>query len=117
MIPTIAGLLGIDYVNSTMGRDIHGPVPEGERAVYTQTSGKRAPVIGAVTKNYMLRMWHDGSHVKLHDLHAGDPSADISAQFPEKTRLLKDIARGTYETTKFLFYHNTVGGVKQGDVP
>ena len=106
MVPTIAGLLGIDYVNSTMGRDINGPVPEGERAVYTQTSGKRAPVIGAVTKNYMLRMWHDGTHVRLHDLHAEDPSVDISAQFPEKTMLLKDIARGTYETTKFQFYQH-----------
>jgi hypothetical protein len=116
MVPTIAGLLGIDYVNSTMGRDINGPAPEGERAIFTQTSSKRAPVIGAVTKNYMLRMWHDGTHAKLHDLHAEDPSADISAQFPEKTRLLKDIARGTYETTKFQFYHNTVGGAEQGGV-
>jgi arylsulfatase A-like enzyme len=117
MVPTIAGLLGVDYVNSAMGRDISGPVPEGERAVYTQTSGKRAPVIGAVTKNYMLRMWHDGTHARLHDLHAEDPSADVSAQFPEKTRLLKDIAMGTYETTKFQFYHNTVGGAEQGGVP
>jgi hypothetical protein len=116
MVPTIAGLLGIDYVNSTMGRDINGPAPEGERAIFTQTSSKRAPVIGAVTKNYMLRMWHDGTHAKLHDLHAEDPSADVSAQFPEKTRLLKDIARGTYETTKFQFYHNTVGGAEQGGV-
>jgi hypothetical protein len=31
--------------------------------------------------------------------------------------LLKDLARGTYETTKFQFYHNTVGGAKQGNVP
>jgi len=116
MVPTIAGLLGIDYVNSTMGRDINGPVPEGERAIFTQTSSKRAPVIGAVTKNYMLRMWHDGTHAKLHDLHAEDPSADVSAQFPEKTRLLKDIAMGTYETTKFQFYHNTVGGAERGGV-
>ena len=110
VVPTIAGLLGIDYVNSTMGRDINGPAPEGERAVYTQTSRKRAPVIGVITKNYMLRMQHDGSNAKLHDLHADDPSADISAQFPEKAMLLKDLARGIYETTKFQFYHNTVGG-------
>jgi phosphoglycerol transferase MdoB-like AlkP superfamily enzyme len=113
VIPTIAGWLGIDYVNSTMGRDINGPVPEGERTVYTQTSGKRAPVIGAITKNYMLRMQHDGSDAKLHDLHADDPSADVSAQFPEKAASLKDLARGIYETTKFQFYHNTVGGSKQ----
>lgn len=113
VIPTMAGWLGIDYVNSTMGRDINGPVPEGERTVYTQTSGKRAPVIGAITKNYMLRMQHDGSAAKLHDLHAGDPSADVSAQFPEKAAALKELARGIYETTKFQFYHNTVGGSKE----
>jgi hypothetical protein len=113
VIPTIAGFLGVDYVNSTMGRDINVPAPEGERAVYTQTSRKRAPVIGAITKNYMLRMQHDGSDAKLHDLHADDPTADVSAQFPEKAMLLKDLARGIYETTKFQFYHNTVGGKEQ----
>jgi phosphoglycerol transferase MdoB-like AlkP superfamily enzyme len=113
VIPTMAGWLGVDYVNSTLGRDINGPVPEGERAVYTQTSGKRAPVIGAITKNYMLRMQHDGSDAKLHDLYAEDPSADVTAQFPEKAASLKDLARGIYETTKFQFYHNTVGGSKE----
>ena len=113
MIPTMAGFLGIDYVNSTMGRDISVPAPEGERAVYTQTDRKRAPVIGAITKNYMLRMQHDGSDAKLHDLHADDPSADVSAQFPEKAEMLKDLAKGIYETTKFQFYHNTVGGTEQ----
>jgi len=110
VIPTIAGLLGVDYVNSTMGRDINVSAPEGERAVYTQTSRKRAPVIGAITKNYMLRMQYDGTDAKLHDLHADDPSADVSAQFTEKAMLLKDLAMGIYETTKFQFYHNTVGG-------
>jgi hypothetical protein len=49
----------------------------------------------------------------LHDLHAEDPSADVSAQFPEKAAALKDLARGIYETTKFQFYHNTVGGSKE----
>jgi phosphoglycerol transferase MdoB-like AlkP superfamily enzyme len=116
VIPTMAGWLGVDYVNSTMGRDINGPVPEGERVVYTQTSGKRAPVIGAITKNYMLRMQHDGSEAKLHDLHAEDPTADVSAQFPEKAAALKDLAKGIYETTKFQFYHNTVGGSKEFSV-
>jgi len=116
VIPTMAGWLGIDYVNSTMGRDINGPVPEGERVVYTQTSGKRAPVIGAITKNYMLRMQHDGSEAKLHDLHAEDPAADVSAQFPEKAAALKELAKGIYETTKFQFYHNTVGGSKEFSV-
>jgi phosphoglycerol transferase MdoB-like AlkP superfamily enzyme len=113
VIPTMAGFLGIDYVNSTMGRDINGPAPEGERAVYTQTARKHAPVIGAITKNYMLRMQHDGSDAKLHDLHADDPSTDVSAQFPEKTAILKDLAKGIYETSKFQFYHNTVSGSEQ----
>ena len=58
-------------------------------------------------------MRHDGTEARLHDLHADDPSADVSAQFPEKARLLKDLARGIYETSKFQFYHNTVGGKKE----
>lgn len=108
MVPTVAGLLGIEYVNSSMGRDINIPAPEGERVVFTQTADKRFPVIGAISKNYMLRMNADGSDAKLHDLNAERPQEDVATQHPELAASMKDIAKGIYETTKFQFYYNTV---------
>jgi phosphoglycerol transferase MdoB-like AlkP superfamily enzyme len=109
VFPTIAGLIGLEYLNTTMGRDVNIPAPEGERVVFTQTADKRFPVIGAVSKNRMLRMNYDGSDAKLHDLNSSTPTLDISEQEPDRFQQMQDIARGIYETTKFQFYQNTVG--------
>lgn len=113
VFPTVAGLLGLEYLNSTMGRDINIPAPEGERVVFTQTADKRFPVIGAISKRHMVRMNYDGSDAKLHDLQSSDPDVDISAQDPERFAELKDLARGIYETTKYMFYHNTVAETRK----
>ena len=107
--PTVMGLLGLEYLNSSMGRDVNIPAPEGERAIFTLTADKRFPVIGAVTKDYMVRMNADGSDAKMHDLNSMTPATDVSADFPEEFTQMSDLARGIYETTRFQFYHNTVG--------
>jgi phosphoglycerol transferase MdoB-like AlkP superfamily enzyme len=113
VVPTMAGLLGVEYNNTTMGRDVFGPAFEtdivGSRAVFTQTSNKRNPVIGAITKDFMARMESDGSDAKLHDLNSPTPAVDVSGEHPEVAEYLKSLAVGIYETTKFNFYHNTVG--------
>ncbi len=113
MFPTVAGILGLEYLNSTMGRDINIPAPEGERVVFTQTADKRFPVIGAVSRDYMVRMNYDGSDAKMHDLNSGQPAEDISSQEPDRFEEMKQLARGIYETTKYMFYHNTVGEARR----
>jgi phosphoglycerol transferase MdoB-like AlkP superfamily enzyme len=113
VFPTVAGFLGLEYLNSAMGRDVNIPAPEGERVVFTQTADKRFPVIGAVSKDRMLRMNHDGSDAKLHDLNSANPGVDISAQEPDQFQKMQDIAMGIYETTKFQFYNNTVGEARR----
>jgi phosphoglycerol transferase MdoB-like AlkP superfamily enzyme len=111
--PTVMGLLGLEYLNSSMGRDVNMPAPEGDRVVFTQTAEKRFPVIGAVSKDYMVRMNADGSDAKMHDLNSPTPATDVSAQFPEAFSSMSDLARGTYETTRCQFYHNTVGEARR----
>lgn len=106
VMPTLAGILGVEYVNASMGRDIALPVPGGERFVFTLTSQVGNPVIGAISKDYMLRMNHDGSDAKLHDLNSDVPAEDVSALLPEKAAYLTKLTRGIYETGKWMFYHN-----------
>jgi len=105
VLPTLVDFAGESFINTTMGRSFNRPVEDG-RSVYTQTASKRSPIIGMVSKDYMLRMNHDSTNVKLHDLNSETPSDDISAQFPEKTDRLTRLTRGVYETTKWMFHHN-----------
>jgi len=107
LLPTAAGLTGVPYTNTTMGRDLNLPAPEGERMVFSQTADKRWPMIHAVTDKYLLRMSYDMTGISLHDITSDHPDVDISAQYPEKTRQMSEWLKGYYETTKYLHYHNS----------
>lgn len=106
VLPTVAGLFGVPYEYAGLGRDYTKHVPGEERYVFTQTADKRHPIIGAISKNWMLRMQADGSNVKLHKLYSDDPTADHSAEFPDKTSRLQRLAKGLYETSHYLHYEN-----------
>ncbi len=106
LMPTAAALVGIDYVNTTMGRNIFAPSPEGERAVFVQAKAGYHNAIGMITKNFAVRMLDDGSSLSLHELHSARPEQDVQASYPEKTKALSELLIGFYETSKFQLYHN-----------
>ena len=102
LIPTVAGLLGIPYKNTTMGRDLN-PV-DATRSVYIQTSDKRFPTIGVINDRFALRMMRDGSEARLHPLQT--PFEDHASQHPEEFETMKRTARGLYELTRYQMYAN-----------
>lgn len=106
VLPTVAGLLGLEYVNTTLGRDIQMPAPEGERVVPVVLRDSAYPLIGAATRNFVVRMNHDGSEPSLHDLRSDKPLQNVADRHPEEFRRLSDIARGAYETSRLMFYRN-----------
>lgn len=105
VLPTLVDFAGVPYTNTTMGRSLNQPIDEN-RVVYTQTSDKQAPIIGAVTKDFMVRMNFDSTNIKLHDLNSDTPEIDLSSDDPDKTAKLSKLARGIYETTKWMFHNN-----------
>jgi phosphoglycerol transferase MdoB-like AlkP superfamily enzyme len=107
VMPTLAGMVGVPYVNSSMGRDYFEPRTDEDRLVYTQRSAQNNPVIGLISKQFMVRMHHDLSDVKLHDLSLDTPSTDVSALYPEKKEMMMRTAKGIYETSKYLHYYNS----------
>jgi len=106
LLPTAAELAGLPYRNTTFGRALTRAAPEGERAVFIQSHDKRAPLIGMVTRDFVVHVQHDGSDARLHDMHHGTVKEDISAQHPELTRKLAQLALGIYQTAQYMFYHN-----------
>ena len=115
VLPTLAGLFGLPYEYGALGRDVRKH-PEGEeRYVFTQTAEKRDPVIGVISKDWMLRMQSDGSDAKLHRLYSDDPGADHSAEYPDKAARLTRLARGLYESSHYLHYQNVRKSDKNAD--
>lgn len=106
LMPTMAGWLGIPYLNTTMGRDLNASTPEENRGVYVQTSDKRFPLIGLVNSEFALRMNTDGTNAKLHPLFNDNPWEDMSAKYPDVFEQMSRTARGIYELTRYQMYAN-----------
>lgn len=108
LLPTVAGMLGLNYTTATMGRDLQLPPPEGERAVPVILREGAYPLIGAVTRHHLVTMNADGSQASMHDLASGTPLQDVSATAPEEFARLSALARGLHEAARFMMYDNVV---------
>ena len=106
LLPTVAGLLGLEYENRTLGRDVQATAPEGERVVPLVLREGSFPLIGAVSKDFLLQMNYDGSDPSLHDLHSDTPLDNVAGRYPEEYERMLPLTRGLYETARYMLYEN-----------
>jgi hypothetical protein len=106
LLPTVAGLAGVEYTTRTMGRDIQLPSPEGERAIPVVLREGTFPLIGVVTRDFLLQMNHDGTDPSMHDLASSEPLQNVAEHHPEEYRRLLDLGRGLYEASRFMLTDN-----------
>lgn len=106
LLPTVAGMAGMPFTNGAMGRDIQQPAPEGERVVPLVLHEGTFPVIGGVTRHFLLQMQHDGSSPTLHDLASQTPREDVAAQYPQEFQRLQGLTRGLHESARLMLFRN-----------
>ena len=106
LLPTVAGMAGVPFSNGAMGRDVQQPAPEGERVVPLVLREGTFPVIGGVTKDFLLQMQHDGSSPTLHDLASKTPLDNVAGQNPEEFQRLMELTRGLHESARLMLYRN-----------
>lgn len=106
LLPTVAGLVGVPFDNGGLGRDLQLPAPEGERAVPLVLQEGTFPVIGAVTRDFLVQMQHDGSSPTLHDLHSPTPRDNVAEQYPQEFQRLLALSRGLHEAARLQMYRN-----------
>jgi len=105
VLPTIAGLVGVPYVNTTLGRDLLDPRFDSSRFAFTIDEHFREPKIGLVTGDIYLQIPTGGGPTRWADLR-GDGATEIAAEDPERARTLERLCRGLYEASRWLMYHN-----------
>ncbi|AXK52665.1 LTA synthase family protein [Pseudomonas protegens] len=106
LLPTVAGMAGMPFTNGAMGRDIQQPAPEGERVVPLVLREGTFPVIGGVTKDFLLQMQHDGSGATLHDLASSTPREDVAQEHPQEFERLLELTRGMHEGARLMLFRN-----------
>lgn len=106
VMPTVAGLLGLDYRNTTLGRDFQIQAHEGDRATFVVLLEGPHPIYGIVTRDFLVRMDDDGSNATLHDLHSDTPKENVASKHPDVFEKLFNLARAQYETARYMMYDN-----------
>ncbi len=106
LLPTVLGLAGMEFRNGAMGRDIQQPAPEGERVVPLVLREGTFPLIGGVTKDFLLQMQHDGSQPTLHEIASPEPLVDVADRYPEEFQRLVALTRGLHEASRLMLYQN-----------
>lgn len=107
VMPTLAGIVGIPYLNTSLGRDLlEYPPDEGERYAFTITGQARTPRIGLVSDDFYFHMLADGKKKSLHDYHSDSPRDDVSSMHPEVARRMQEMTRAFYETARYIRYFN-----------
>jgi len=105
VLPTIAGLVGVPYVNTTLGRDLLDPRFDSSRFAFTIDEHFREPKIGLVTGDIYLQIPTGGGPTRWADLR-GDGATEIAAEDPARARTLERLCRGLFEASRWLMYHN-----------
>ncbi len=106
LLPTVLGMAGMEFRNGAMGRDIQQPAPEGERVVPLVLREGTFPLIGGVTKDFLLQMQHDGSQPTLHEIASPEPLVDVADRYPEEFQRLVALTRGLHEASRLMLYQN-----------
>ena len=103
LMPTIAGICRIPYLNKTIGRDIF----KSNNNLAFIINKKMSPTsYGVINNEFYLRVFRDGTGMELHNILDMDPSEDVKHIYVQEADSLKKVADALYETSKYMLYHN-----------
>ncbi|MCB0421200.1 MAG: LTA synthase family protein [Bdellovibrionales bacterium] len=104
ILPTLAGMTGHSFENTTFGRNIFAdkrPTRYAFNFVYYQTP----PQIGVLDKEFYA-IGLPGNIRGLYRYRSNEPDKDVKDQYPEKWTEMSRLAQGLYESAKYMLYHN-----------
>ena len=105
IFPTLASLMGIEYTNTTLGRDLFDESFGKDRMIFIRRTEKTNMVVGAGLA-YMQDVGGDGKYfTKPEMVINGDW---IQTRYPDVVRLteLQTLTKGLYESSRYLLHNN-----------
>jgi phosphoglycerol transferase MdoB-like AlkP superfamily enzyme len=106
VLPTVAGLADIPYVNSTLGRNLLDGRFAAARYAFT-ISHRQVPEIGLISDDFYFLTNADGTSGRLHALASDTPWENVMDVHPEVTAELAPLCLGLYEAACYIRYNNT----------
>jgi phosphoglycerol transferase MdoB-like AlkP superfamily enzyme len=100
LLPTILGLVGVPYVNKTLGRDLLVSRPKEEHVAYIDSIYR-----GLLDDEFFLHIDPQGIQ-RLYRYRSNSPLADVKDLNPKRAAEMAQLYQAIHETSKYLLYHN-----------
>lgn len=107
VLPTLASLAGLDYKNTSFGRDLFNPNFDQSRYAFTIAHGQ-SPDIGLIGDKYVFRMNARGDQKRVFNVNSATPKQNLfSKNIPEAIKM-EQLVQAYYETARYIRYNNKV---------
>lgn len=106
LLPTVLSLTGQEYINTTLGRDIFTIKEKDHYVLLLKRNDTGVYRVGFLGSRFYMETNIKGEKAYLNDLQNKDIHQDVSAQYPELFKKLKDEAIGLYFMSNYLLEHN-----------
>jgi phosphoglycerol transferase MdoB-like AlkP superfamily enzyme len=100
LLPTVLGLVGVPYLNKTLGRDLLAVRPKEEHFAYINSIYR-----GLLDDEFFLHIDPRGAQ-RLYRYRSTSPLVDVKDQNPKRTAEMTQLYQAIDETSKYLLYHN-----------
>lgn len=105
ILPTLAGLMGVPYTNTTLGRDIFDEKYGDDRDLFVYYWYTSPPTFGILNKKFFYTdNLQDISNLYLY--RSKEPNANRKDEYPEIYKKMKELARGMYYTGRYMMENN-----------
>jgi phosphoglycerol transferase MdoB-like AlkP superfamily enzyme len=93
VLPTVAALAGVPHVNTALGRNLLAPRTDGEDFVFSEA--------GLVDREFFFTAG------RLHRIRSADPTADLSAELPERRARMAAVWKDFRSLSLYLMHNNS----------
>jgi len=113
VLPTLASLLSMPYVNSTLGRDLLDPRFDSSRHAFTAVFAGARRMLGLVGPDYYFRISSEGTERALYDPLSENPRENLLERRPERAAEMERLLQAIHETARYIRYHNAPDHVQK----
>jgi phosphoglycerol transferase MdoB-like AlkP superfamily enzyme len=100
VLPTVFGLIGIPYLNKTLGRDLLVARPQDKHFAFIDSVYR-----GLLNDDFLLLIDPRGVQ-RLYRYRSDSPLEDVRGQHSERAAEMARLCQAIGETSKYLLYHN-----------
>jgi phosphoglycerol transferase MdoB-like AlkP superfamily enzyme len=107
MMATLAGLSGLRYVNSTMGRDILDNDFDAKEHYAYVMSHEPNPTLNLIGEKFIYTVRSDGSNKRLYEYNYKTRDVNLIAKYPTIAKKMDNICIGIFQLTRYTRFHNS----------